>query len=50
MFQALVIVAALRDLVPWIPVLVIIAALYSLGIRIRVPGRRGSFYDDDNKD
>lgn len=49
MLQTLVIVAALRDLVPWIPVLVIIAALYALGIRIRYPGTGNRYYQDDDK-
>lgn len=49
MLEKLIIVAALRDLVPWIPVLVIIAVLYSFGIKIRVPGRRGGFYVDDDE-
>ena len=50
MLQSLVIVAALRDLVIWIPVVVIIAVLYSLGLRIRLPGTRNPIYDDDDKE
>lgn len=50
MLQSLVIVAALRDLIPWIPVLVIIAVLYSFGLRIRFPGTRNPIYEDDDKE
>ncbi len=41
--------ATWRDLVPWIPVVVIIAVLYSFGIRIRVPGPWNRYWDDDDK-
>ncbi len=42
--------ATWRDLVPWIPVVVIIAVLYSFGIRIRFPGTRNPIYEDDDKE
>ncbi|QDT72465.1 hypothetical protein [Lacipirellula limnantheis] len=48
MLQSLVIVAALWDLIPWIPVLVIIAVLSAFGIVYRGP--RSSRWDDDYKD
>lgn len=48
MIQSLVIVAALRDLVLYIPILVIIAVLSSFGIVYRGP--RSSRWDDDSDD
>jgi hypothetical protein len=50
MTQSIVIIAALRDLLLYVPILVIIAALYSVGIRIRVPGSRSRFYGDDDEE
>lgn len=47
--MTVVMVAALRDLVPWIPVLVIIAALCSIGIRLRYPGPWNRYDKDDDK-
>ena len=47
--SSLMIVAALRDLVPWIPILVIIAALSAFGIVFRLP-RSGRPWDSDDVD
>jgi hypothetical protein len=50
MTQSIIIIAALRDLLLYVPILVIIAALYSVGIRIAFPGTRNPYYDDDDKE
>lgn len=47
MLPSVVIVAALRDLVPWIPVLVNIVALSSFGIVLKYP--RSRYWDDEDQ-
>jgi hypothetical protein len=45
MLQLHAIVAALRDLVPWIPIVIIFVVLSAFGIVLKVPRDRGPFDD-----